>query len=48
MVHAMLMPKYIETFLAEAAHAVPSSNGWKPVAERRNGDASALARRHAS
>jgi hypothetical protein len=35
-------------FLPEAAYAVPSSNGPKPVAERRIGDASALARRHAS
>jgi len=44
----MRISTHTQTFLAEAAYAVPSSNGPKPVAERRTGDASALARRYAS
>jgi len=44
----MLISIHTQTFLAEAAYAVPRSNGSKPVAEWRTGDASALARRHAS
>jgi hypothetical protein len=44
----MMIPTHTQTFLAEAAYAVPSSNGLKPVAESRTGDASALARRHVS
>jgi hypothetical protein len=44
----MLISTHTQTFLAEAASAVPCSNGWKPAVERRTGDASALARRHAS
>jgi hypothetical protein len=44
----MLIPTHTQMFLAEAAYAVPCSNGSKPVAEWRTGDASALARRYAS
>jgi hypothetical protein len=44
----MLISTQTHMFLAEAAYAVPSSTGWKPAVERRTGDASALARRHAS
>jgi hypothetical protein len=44
----MMISTHTQTFLAEAAYAVPSSNGRKPAVERRIGDASALARRHAS
>jgi hypothetical protein len=44
----MLMSPHTQTFLAEAACAVPSSNGFKPVAEWRTGDAPALVRRFAS
>jgi len=44
----MPISTHTHTFLAEAAYAVPSSNGWKSTVERRTGDASALARRHAS
>jgi hypothetical protein len=44
----MMISTHTQTFLAEAAYTVPSSNGSKPVAESRTGDASALARRYAS
>jgi hypothetical protein len=43
----MMISTHTQMFLAEAAYAVPSSNGWKTAVERRTGDASALARRHA-
>jgi len=44
----MLISTHTQTFLAEAACAVPCSNGSKPAVERRTGDAPALARRYAS
>jgi len=44
----MLISTHTHMFIAEAAYAVPSSNGWKAAVERRTGNASALARRHAS
>jgi len=44
----MMISTHTQTFLAEAAYAVPSSNGPEPAVERRTGNASALARRHAS
>ena len=44
----MLMSTHTQTSLAEAAFAVPTSNGPKAAVERRTGDAPALARRYAS
>jgi len=43
----MLISTHTQTFLPEAASAVPFSNGPKPAVECRTGDASALARRYA-